>query len=74
MGLKVGLELASRRDQCKSEFLHRLVSFFGTAERPAGVVHGLLCPVLFSDQGCADGHRGDSQIEEEFFTWLRGAQ
>ena len=72
MGLKVRFELAGYRNQCEGEFLHGRVSFFGIAKCPAGVIHGLLHSFFFFDQGDADSGRGNGQVEEKLFTWLRG--
>ena len=46
------------------------IPFFYTMKCPAGVIHGLLHLVFFSDQGCTDDGRGDSQVKEQFFTWF----
>ena len=72
MGLKIRFEFACCRDQCEGEFFHGKVSFFGIAKCPASVIHGLLHSFFFSDQGGANGGRGDGQIEEKLLTELRG--
>ena len=70
MGLKVRFERANYRNQCESKFLHGWISFFGTVKHLAGVIYGLLHSFFFSDQGNADGGRGDSQLEKKLFSWL----
>ena len=72
MGLKIRFEFACYRDQCKGEFFHGKVSFFGIAKCPANVIHRLLHSFFFSDQGIANGVRGDGQIKEMLLTELRG--
>ena len=70
MGLKVWFEFAGCHDQSEGEFLHRWVSFLCTAKHQAGVVHGLLNLVFFSNQGRIDNCRGDNKVEKKLFLRL----
>ena len=70
MGLEVRLELGGRCNQIEGEFLHRWVPLLCTTKCLAGLVHGLLHFVFFSDQGCINSSWGYSQVEEQFSPWF----